>query len=117
MAVKRTITALEARELLTDTCALLGRNRFDVRKGHLVSEAQCRFRAELMVHDAFDALGLDFDDPTLLSVFEAGEYIAEREAVAHPGFAAQLDRMAAYCAAHSDLDDLVPLYEDGPLFS
>ncbi|TLM97421.1 MAG: hypothetical protein FDZ75_04535 [Actinobacteria bacterium] len=96
MLATETVTPPEARELLTECCALLGRNRFNPSNGRPVSGAQCLFRAELMVRDAFDVIGEDYDRPTIFGVFQAADVIAKQESISHPGLVAQLDRLTTH---------------------
>lgn len=96
LATTERVSGTEARELLIECLATLGRNRYNIADGVRVSPAQGHFRAELMLRDAFDAAGGSFDEPTLLAVFDAADEIARSEAITHPGLVAQLGHLTSY---------------------
>lgn len=96
------ITGNEARELLTECCLLLERERC-ARADYLTASCvdDAPQRAEDRVRQALAQAGQDWERPSLRGVVAAAESLAAVEAVGYPEFAWHLDRFAAYCLAES----------------
>lgn len=102
MGERCSTAGLEARELLMECCTILEHENDCsgvAAAPHAARVERSLRRAEDKVRQAFAEINEDFDNPTLLTVFEAAEVLAKHDAYNHPLFADQLDRFAARCAA------------------
>lgn len=100
MPTPLTLTGPVARELLMECCVLLSRDEAGNIEDEDFSAYECLLRAELIVREAVDRLGEDYENPSLLGVLKVADIIARERAESHPEFAAQVKQLASLINQH-----------------